>query len=433
MTITAATKKTRLQQVAKMEVLGSSSFSSNIASSSSSSSFNPWMDSRIWSRLPHRLLDRILAFLPPPAFFRSRCVCKRWYSLLFSDSFLEMHLAVSPPLHWFLFFANSTPIPPTLYNSNTTTSAPTSQQPQQAFFLDPAHSTWYRCSFHLLPPDFSPVSSSGGLVAWITDQRGEKLLILYNPLSRAVAQLPTTQHPRICPSVGLAVGHSSLEVVVAGDDCFSPYAVRNLTAECFHADAEVFFPAWVTNFPLPRLCSLDSGRMVFVGGRYYCMNYSPFNVIFYDPRTNEWQEIQAPMKRFLRSPSLVECRGRLLLVAAVAKSKLNVPKSVRLWALQACRQTWTEVGRMPRELYEQFAAVEDGRGFDCVGSGDFVAFTIRGADEVLLFDFYRQYWNWVPPCPYMAGSSGGRGRGRGWRAFAYEPRLATPALGLLDP
>lgn len=29
---------------------------------------NTWMYSRIWSRLPHRLIDRIIAFLPPPAF-----------------------------------------------------------------------------------------------------------------------------------------------------------------------------------------------------------------------------------------------------------------------------------------------------------------------------------------------------------------------------
>lgn len=65
----------------------------------------PRMDCRIWSKLPQRILDRVVAFLPPPAFFRARCVCKRWYGLLFYASFLELYLQISPyRRHWFLFF-----------------------------------------------------------------------------------------------------------------------------------------------------------------------------------------------------------------------------------------------------------------------------------------------------------------------------------------
>ncbi|KAI4371229.1 hypothetical protein MLD38_019491 [Melastoma candidum] len=79
------------------------------SSSSSSSSSGPWMDSRIWSRLPLKLLDRVLAFLPPPDFFRSRSVCKRWYSLLFSPAFLQLYLSVSPTRPCFIFFKHKTP------------------------------------------------------------------------------------------------------------------------------------------------------------------------------------------------------------------------------------------------------------------------------------------------------------------------------------
>ncbi|XP_058096297.1 protein UNUSUAL FLORAL ORGANS [Magnolia sinica] len=401
-------------------------FTITIPSSSSSSS--TWMDSRIWSRLPQRLLERVIAFLPPPAFFRSRCVCKRWYALLFSDSFLEMHLSLSPRLHWFIFFINKTPLPTAVYNNNnnlTTRANNDSTVACQGFILDPRDNTWYRHVFNLIPPGFSPVSSSGGLIAWVSDHAAEKNLILYNPLSRAIAQLPQTQRPRLYPTVGLAVGHSSLNVVVAGDDMISPFAVKNLTTECFHADAGGFFSMWDITCPLPRLCSLESGRMVFVSGKHYCMNYSPFSVLAYDGSANEWWKIQAPMRRFLRSPSLLECRGKLVLVAAVEKNKLNVPKSVRMWGLQSCGRTWVEVERMPQELYEQFAEAEGGRGFECVGNGDFIVMTICGSDAVLLFDFYRKGWNWVPPCPFAPGP--------GLRGFAYEPRLATPALGLLHP
>lgn len=136
------------------------------------------------------------------------------------------------------------------------------------------------------------------------------------------------------------------------------------------------------------------------------------------------------MRRFLRSPSLVECRGRLVLVAAVEKSKLNVPRSVRMWGLQGCGRTWVELERMPHQLYLQFADAEAGRGFDCIGNGDFIAVTIRGSDHVLLFNFYRKGWNWVSQCPFLHRS--GVAAGGGLHGFGYKPRLATPALALLE-
>ncbi|XXG65667.1 hypothetical protein AAC387_Pa05g3304 [Persea americana] len=407
--------------------ISTSSYSSS--SSSSSTSFNPWMDPQIWSNLPHRLLIRILAFLPPPAFFRSRCVCKRFYSLLFSDSFLEMHLHLSPHLHWFIFFKNKDLIS---FNHNKNTHQnQVLEAPIEGFILDPDENTWYCVSFSLIPPSFSPSSSSEGLVCWMSDEAGPKTLILYNPMSRTAAQLPPAPRPRLYPSVGLRVGPSSIDAFLAGDDLISPFAVKNLTTESFHADGGGFFSVWGTNSPLPRLCSLESGRMVLVNGCFYCMNYSPFSVLAYEIASNTWCKIQAPMRRFLRSPSLVECRGRLVLVAAVEKSKLNVPRSVRMWGLQGCGRTWVELERMPHQLYLQFADAEAGRGFDCVGNGDFIAATIRGSEQVLLFNFHRKGWSWVSQCPFLR-HSGGVASGGGLHGFAYMPRLATPAIALLE-
>ncbi|XP_077242311.1 F-box family protein [Tasmannia lanceolata] len=391
---------------------------------SSTSRTSPWMDSRIWSKLPHRLVDRVLSFLPPPSFFLARSVCKRWYSLLFSDSFLEMHLHLSTNLHWFIFFKNkktSTNTHHYIKHQNP------SLQTLQGFILDPHENTWYKISFTLIPTGFSPVASSGGLLCFSSDDAGPKYLILYNPLSKSLTQLPPTSNPRLCPTIGLTVSHTALSVVIAGDDLISPFAVKNLTTESFHVDGGGFYSLWNTTCPLPRLCSFESGRMVFVDGKFYSMNYSPFSILSYELSSNEWCKIQAPMRRFLRSPSLIECRGRLVLVAAVEKSKLNVPKSVRMWGLQGCGRTWVEIERMPPAVYVQFTEAESGRGFECIGNGDFIVITIRGSDDLLLFDFYRKVWNWVARCPFL-GEDGGFFNG-----FAFEPRLATPAIGLLDP
>ncbi|XP_031269893.1 protein UNUSUAL FLORAL ORGANS-like [Pistacia vera] len=396
-----------------------------------------WMDARIWSKLPQRLLDRVLAFLPPPAFFRTRAVCKRWYGLLFSNSFLELYIQVSPQHNWFLFFKHKT-AKSFFYRSNTNGGGNGDDNRAttlEGYLFDPHEIAWYRVSFAFLPSGFSPACSSGGLLCWVSDEAGAKSLILCNPLTGSLSQLPPTLRPRLFPSIGVKVSRTSIDVAVAGDDLISPYAVKNLSTESFHIDAGGFYSLWGTTSSLPRLCNLESGRMVHVNGKFYCMNYGPFSVLAYDVSVNSWFNIQAPMRRFLRSPSLLESRGKLILVAAVEKSKLNVPKSLRLWSLQGCGSTWVEIERMPQQLYAQFAEMESSNGFDTVGHGDFIVLVIKGSSRALLFDISMKRWQWVPPCPYLHGGCGGNGGygGEGeLHAFAYEPRLATPVTGLLD-
>ncbi|KAH1121800.1 hypothetical protein J1N35_004960 [Gossypium stocksii] len=323
------------------------SYTFTITSSSCNTSThtNPWMDVRIWSKLPERLLDRVIAFLPPPAFFRARSVCKRWYGLLYCSSFLELYMQISPSHHWFLFLKHRT-LKSYICRANTSSGGNGDNRTNcEGYLFDPCDAAWYRLSFNLVPSGFYPASSAG-----------------------------------------LTVSPTSVDVTVAGDDLISPYAVKNLSTESFHIDA-----------------------------------------------ANKWFKIQAPMRRFLRSPGLVESRGKLILVAAVEKSKLNVPKSLRLWGLQDCGTTWVEIERMPLQLYMQFAEVEGGNGFDPVGHGEFIVIMIRGSDKGLLFDICRKRWRWIPACPYL-GSSGcaNNGEDAELRGLAYEPRLATPVISLLS-
>ncbi|GAA0157829.1 hypothetical protein LIER_15010 [Lithospermum erythrorhizon] len=406
---------------------------------SSASSFNPWMDNRIWSRLPKRLVDRVIAFLPPPAFFKARAVCKRWYGLLFSPTFLELYLQVSPQSHWFIFFKQQTLKTNNIYKPTTTSNTPqnsannaTKETPHEGFLFDPYTLTWYPITFPIIPPGLSPVSSSGGLISFISDDSGSKTLLLFNPLIGSLTPLPATLRPRLFPSVGMNITSSTIDLIVAGDDLISPYAVKNLTTESFHIDAGGFYSIWGTASNLPRLCSLESGKMIYVAGKFYCMNYSPFSVLCYDVVSNNWSKIQAPMRRFLRSPSLVESRGKLVLVASVEKSKLNVPKSCRIWILQECGSSWVEIERMPQQLYVQFEEIENGNGFECVGHGEFVMILIGGRNSdnnkaLMMFDFGKKRWLWVPPCPYVCPGMNVQLHG-----FAYQPRLTTPVITLLD-
>ncbi|XP_021773544.1 protein UNUSUAL FLORAL ORGANS-like [Chenopodium quinoa] len=399
-----------------------------------------WMDSRLWSRLPQQLVDRILAFLPLPAFFRARSVCKRWYALLYSNSFLQLYLQVSPCHHWFIFFTHKTPNTSTIYRNNFTNLNNNGDEQgdnvlsTRAYLFDPYEVKWYIIPFSIIPLGFSPATTSGGLVCWVSDEPGLKNLFLHNPLLGSVTQLPPTRRPRLFPSVGLSVTTASVDLILAGDDMISPYAVKNLTAESFHIDSSGFYSVWDTTSSLPRLCSLESGQMLHSDGRFYCMNYSPFSVLAYDVSSNAWWKIQAPMRRFLRSPCLVESKDRLILVAAVEKSKLNVPRSLRMWVLQGCGSQWAEIERMPQQLYAQFEEIEGGRGFDCVGSGEFIVIMIKGViNKGLMFDIERKRWIWMPCCPSNGNlsceiSSNLEGNLHG---FAYQPTLAAPVTALV--
>ncbi|KAF2563321.1 hypothetical protein F2Q70_00017732 [Brassica cretica] len=415
----------------------SNSNSSTTTSTTTDSTSGQWMDGRIWSKLPPSLLDRIIAFLPPPAFFRSRCVCKRFYGLLFSNTFLEIYVQLLPPRHnCFLFFKHKT-LKSYIYKRGGGGGAnDDGSNKAEGFLFNPNEIRWYRLSFPYIPSGFYPSGSSGGLVSWVSEEAGLKTILLCNPLVGSVSQLPPMSRPRLFPSIGLSVTPTSIDVTVAGDDLISPYAVKNLSSESFHVDAGGFFSLWAMASSLPRLCSLESGKMVYVGGKFYCMNYSPFSVLCYEVTGNRWIKIQAPMRRFLRSPSLLESKGRLVLVAAVEKSKLNVPKSLRLWSLQQDNATWVEIERMPQPLYTQFAVEEGGKGFECVGNQEFVMIVLRRASLQLLFDMVRKSWLWVPPCPYSGGSSSGVGSGGSegevLQGFAYDPVLTTPVVSLLD-
>lgn len=60
------------------------------------------MNPKLWSRLPQYITDTIYAKLPYLDFFRLRCVCRRWNSLLDSRSFLELNPGAPLPEPWFL-------------------------------------------------------------------------------------------------------------------------------------------------------------------------------------------------------------------------------------------------------------------------------------------------------------------------------------------
>nr|QPD99016.1 UNUSUAL FLORAL ORGANS [Thalictrum thalictroides] len=392
------------------------------------------MDPRIWSRLPNRLVARVICFLPPPALFRFRSVSNRWNHLISSKCFVEdYYLRIAPRHHWFLFFKSKRPSN-YIYRSNNGCH---DNQVCEGYLYDPYEKKWYRLTFPLVSPGFSPAASSGGLIAWVSDDPGHKTILVSNPVSKSFTTqlLPPTSEPRLLPAVGLFANNRTIYVMVAGDDQTSQYAVKNITTERYHFDGAGIHLTWDINSKLPDKCNFETGRMVFMDGKFYCMNYKPFTVYVFDVLTNQWSQMEPPMRRHILSPCLVECKGRLYLVAKVAKNKLKVPKSLRVWRLSTDGSKWDNFVCLQQLDYDQFIAVENGKGFDCVGSGDFIAITVKGSDITLLYDLFQKTWDWIPPCPFLynaASTSNGCGGGRGLHGFAYEPQPFTPVMDLFN-
>ncbi|XP_078433697.1 F-box family protein [Wolffia australiana] len=379
------------------------------------------LDPLLWQHLPGKLIERIVFFLPPAALFRARCLCRRLRSLLSSAYFPahhhhHFHRRRPYHRHWLLFFQHELPTTSFFLSTDELRPLP------PALIFDTDELRWRR--LHLstfLPPGFFPAAASGGLLLLLPSSPAAASPILANPLGRSWVSLPPLHRRRLFPSAGLAAGDTAVAVLLAGDDLVSPFAVKNLSAELFLTGGAAFSPA----APLPRLCNLQTGRLIFHAGKFFCMSFSPFAVLAWDLRASAWAKVQPPMKRFLRSPSVVELGGALVVVAAVEKARLAVPRSVRLWALSRSGVGWVEMGRMPAAVHEEFAAEEKGRGFEAVGGGEVLALTIRRSPRVMVFELESRTWRWLPQCPFVEG-------GQGLRGFVFEPRLATPALTLLQ-
>lgn len=404
--------------------------------------------SGLWSHLPEQVMERILAFLPLPSFFRFRSVCKRWNSLMYSSRFLEICSQIggtTTTRPWFLMLKEP---------AITLTS--------EGWLYNPCARKWSKLPLTFLPPGARVVATADGILCCsiysetrvMASRSSCKKLLVCNPLTKTCIELPSTLKERFVPTVGIVVNPetNSYKVMVAGDDMISPFAVKNLTTEVYDSRTNRWRMAATA---LPRLCNLESGKTVFVQGTFYCMNYNPFSVLAYDIEQEEWTNIQAPMKRFIRTPNLVVCRGRLVLVAAVEKNRLNVPKSIRMWGLQKQQQqhqssaknctSWVELERMPQALYEDFlirvsssASSSSSRSceetsssqegvllFSCVGNGDLILITMQNSPEMLILDLFEKVWRWLPRCPYIIGEllDDIIGHGMVVQGFPFNPRL----------
>lgn len=122
------------------------------------------LDGELWGSLPEDLQDRILAWLPFPAFARACTVCKRWNSVMYSHSFLEMYRRVPSPEPCFLMFEAKDRSMCSVYN--------------------PSSNRWHRIPFTFFHYETKfPCAAAGGLLCFCGVSAYPSLSVC-NPLTR---------------------------------------------------------------------------------------------------------------------------------------------------------------------------------------------------------------------------------------------------------
>ncbi|KAJ7196310.1 hypothetical protein O6H91_20G024400 [Diphasiastrum complanatum] len=374
------------------------------------------MDDQIWRQLPEDCIDRILAKMPLPSIFRFRPVCKRWNFFIFSDAFFCLQSEITSRPHRFLLCSHG----------------------RVACIYSFISQQWH---FLSLPKFISPitvapvslVSASGSLLCYGNLVAECTTLFICSPFTKTLRNLPVMQRIRLIHKVSMIADPStnSYKIMVAGEnrDPFTNPHTYSLFTEIYHSVSD----SWTMAGCPPaeaKFGATDPG--VWCSGVFYCITELPYGVLAFNLKREQWQEVRAPMPSCLSSPSLLEHRGRLLMVGRVCHSqgaqrkRESMPevKSIRIWELRSGDQRedqWVEIQKMPTNLCMEFMkSVKPNTPIVCVGVENLVCLATQLSPQVLVHDLSNEHWHWLPRDPLFP-----KCRNFHLLGFSLKPRLET--------
>ncbi|KAJ7196308.1 hypothetical protein O6H91_Y508800 [Diphasiastrum complanatum] len=372
------------------------------------------MDDRIWRQLPEDCIDRILARQPLPTIFRFRSVCKRWNSFIFSDAFFCLQSEITSRPHSFLLCTHGRVA--CIYSFIS----------QQWHFL-----ALPKINLPITIAPVSVVSASESLLCYGNLVAECTTLFVSNPFTKTLRNLPAMQRIRLIHKVSMTADPStnSYKIMVAGEDKdpFTNPHTYNLSTEIYHSVSDSWTMAGCPP-PEAKFGSADPG--VWCSAVFYCITELPYGVVAFDLKREQWEEVRAPMPSCLSSPSLLEHRGRLLMVGRVYHSQgvsyktESIPEveSIRIWELQSGeRDQWVEIQKMPTNLCMEFMkSVKPYTPIVCVGVENLICLATHLSPQVLVHDLSNEQWHWLPRDPLFP-----KCRNFYLLGFSLKPRLDT--------
>ncbi|KAJ7559378.1 hypothetical protein O6H91_04G082600 [Diphasiastrum complanatum] len=273
-------------------------------------------------------------------------------------------------------------------------------------------------------PRVSVVSAAGSLILYGNQVSECSVLFVCNPFTRQLRQLPPTSRVRLIHKVSVISDpvDRSYKILVAGEDSVpltSPH-VYKLFTEIFSSVSD----SWkMAEDPLPE-AKFGSDPGVWCGESFFCITELPYGVVGFDLRSSSWREVKATMPTCLASPSLVECKGKLVMVGRVCSHGLksetcSKTESIRIWELQNAQTEWAELHRMPTNLCCEFLEMlSPHTPFICVGTENLICLTTHLSPQMLVFSTSTSTWRWLPRDPLSP-----KYRYFHLLGFSFEPRL----------
>ncbi|KAK4423950.1 F-box only protein 6 [Sesamum alatum] len=355
------------------------------------------MEQDIWKDFPEDLFEAVIARLPIATFFRFRSVCRKWNSLLTSQSFSQQCAQVRQAQPWFY----------TVTHENVNTGA----------MYDPFLKKWHHPTVPALPTKsiVLPVTSAGGLVCFL--DIGHRSFYVCNPLTRSFKELPGRSvkvWSRVAVGMTLNGKSASSGYKILWVGCRGEYEVYDSKKNCWTRPGNM-----PSSIKLPLALNFRS-QAVSVNGMLHFMRSDPDGLVSYDTTTGTWKQFVIPAPPHLSDHTIAECGGSIMLVGLLTK---NAATCVCIWELQKMTLLWKEVDRMPNiwclEFYGKHVRMT------CLGNKGLLMLSLRSRqmNRLVTYDLSTGKWCKVPGCVLP------RGRKRQWIACgaAFHPCLTAVA------
>ncbi|CAN6464693.1 unnamed protein product [Victoria cruziana] len=342
------------------------------------------MNENIWKEFPEDLLEVVIARLPVSTFFRFRSVCRKWNSLLSSNSFSQQCAQVQQPCPWFY----------TITHENTNSGA----------MYNPSLKKWHHPPMPAFPAKgiVLPVTSAGGLVCFL--DIGHRNFFVCNPLTRAFKALPSRSvrdWSRLAVGMTLTAGSTESGYEIVWLETSGDYEVYDSVSN-----------SWTRPGNLPSCVQLPldlnfRSQTVSVGRVLYFMRSNPDGLVTYNMESHVWRQFSIPLPPHSNDHTLAECNSRIMLVGLLTK---NAATCVCIWELQKMTLLWKEVDRMPNMMCLEFYGKQV--RMTSLGNKNLLLLSLRSKqmNRLVLYDMSSKKWTKVPGCMLP------RGRKRQWIA-----------------
>ncbi|KAJ7945563.1 F-box only-like protein [Quillaja saponaria] len=330
------------------------------------------MELQIWKDFPDDLFEAVIARLPISTFFRFRSVCRRWNSLLTSQSFSQHCDQVPQASPWFY----------TITHENVNSGA----------MYDPSSKKWHHPTISTLPTEklVLPVASAGGLVCFLSIDHSN--FYVCNPLTRSFKELPA---PSVKVLSRVAVG-----MTLNGKSTTAGYKILWVGCDGEYEIYDSMKNSWIRPGNMPAKIKLPlslnfSSQAVSVGSTLHFMRSYPEGIVTYNIVTGVWEQFIIPSPRHLTDHTLAEYDGRIMLVGLLTK---NAATCVCIWELQKMTLLWKEVDRMPNLWCLDFYGKHV--GMTCLGNKSLLMLSLRSRhmNRLVTYNIASREWLKVPWC-----------------------------------